>query len=461
MNPVIEKALRLAEASGASYAEARLTTTTTEVIEAEDGSIKEVSRNTVKGLGIRVFVGTSSGFAATSDLSEDSIRSAVEAAIAAARAVGGGSPLAERRVWKGRATSRLVVDPFEVDFREKVELVLEANKAALGVGGVKSSLTYLGIRREVREIGASDGADVIVDVTMTGLVQSVSAAEGASLERASDSDSAVAGWEFMEGRDWASFSRSVAELAVKALHAEVPKAGKYRVVADPRLIGLILHEAFGHALEGDLVSSGAYVLTGKIGETVASELVTVIDDGVVEGGYFVPFDDEGNRKEKVVAVEKGILKSYLTGRRQAAELGQAVTGNARAQDYASAPIVRQTNIFIEPGDWGFEEMIRELGNGLYLLGRSARGGQVDTASGTFTFSVGPSWVVESGEIKKMIKGVVVSGQVLETLKAVEAVGKDLRVRTSVFGGCGKEAQTVKVGLGGPHVLIKEIVVGGR
>ena len=461
MDPVIEKALRLAESSGASYAEARLTTTVTEVIEAEDGTIKEVSRNTVKGLGVRVFVGDSSGFAATSDLSEEAVRAAVEAAVAAARAVGGGAQLAERGVWRGRSASRLVIDPFGIDFSEKIELVLEANKAALGVDGVKSSLTYLGIRREVREVGTTDGADVVVDVTMTGLAQSVSAAEGASLERASDSESAVAGWEFMEERDWASFSRSVAELAVKALHAEVPKAGKYRVVADPRLIGLILHEAFGHALEGDLVSSSASVLKGRLGEVVASDLVTVVDDGLVEGGYFVPFDDEGSRKERVVAVEKGVLRSYLTGRRQAAELGQAVTGNARAQDYAHAPIVRQTNIFIEPGDWGFDEMIKELGDGLYLLGRSARGGQVDTASGTFTFSVGPSWVVEGGEIKKMIKGVVVSGQVLETLKAVEAVGKDLRVRTSVFGGCGKEAQTVKVGLGGPHVLIREIVVGGR
>lgn len=461
MNPVIEKALKIAEYSGASYAEARLTEITTEIIEAEDGYIKVVSRDTTKGLGIRVFLGNSSGFAATTDLSEDSIRSAVKAAIAAAEAVGSGTPLAERRVWRGRASSRLVVDPLEVDFKEKVGLVLETNKAALGVEGVKSSLTRLGIRREVREVGASDGAHVVVDVTMTGITQTVSAADGASMERVWDSESAVAGWEFIERGDWASFSQSVADLAVQALHADVPKAGRYRVVADPRLIGLILHEAFGHALEGDLVSSGASVLKGRVGEAVASEQVTVIDDGVVEGGYFVPFDDEGSRKERVVAVDKGILRSYLTGRREAAELGQGVTGNARAQDYASAPIVRQTNIFIEPGDWRSDEMIRELRNGLYLLGRSARGGQVDTASGTFTFSVGPSWVVEGGEIKKMIKGVVVSGQVLETLKAVEAVGKEVRVRTSVFGGCGKESQTVKVGLGGPHVIIGEMVVGGR
>jgi TldD protein len=222
----------------------------------------------------------------------------------------------------------------------------------------------------------------------------------------------------------------------------------------------MLHEAFGHASEGDLVMHRESVLYGKLGTKIASELVTIVDDGLAEGGYSAPFDDEGVAKKRTVVVEKGTLRGYLTHRQAAHELGIEVSGNDRAQDITFMPIVRQTNFFMLPGDARIEELFEGVSEGIYLKGRGAMGGQVNTAVGTFTFSVGPSYIIRNGEPAELVRGVVVSGNILETLMNVEAVARDLKVTTSVFGGCGKDGQLARVGDGGPHVKVSRIVVGG-
>jgi TldD protein len=142
-------------------------------------------------------------------------------------------------------------------------------------------------------------------------------------------------------------------------------------------------------------------------------------------------------------------------------MGMDVTGNARAMDFENTPIVRQTNYYMKPQDHSLEELAEGIEKGYYILGRGAGGGQVDVVGGTFTFAVGPSYVIERGEIREMVKGTTVSGFVLESLQTIDAVGKDLKISTNVFGGCGKGAQNVKVGDGGPHVRIRKITVGGK
>lgn len=461
LNELIDLALRHAESMGATLAEVRAQAIVSESVTADNGVLKEFSRTLRAGIGVRVLYSGRYGFSATNTLSKEAVLKAVENAFSAAKASEEEVKLAERPSFKDSAEADVKVDPFTVPEEEKVTLVLNANKAALQVPKIKSAVTILGAFEDFRRVVTSDGTDVTVKATMTGLAQLSVALEAGVMERMRDSEGAVAGWEFMKSRDWASFSKEVSATAAEAVSASTPPAGKFRVIADPRLIGLILHEAFGHALEGDLVYSGASVLAGRLGTQVAAPQVTIVDEGVVNGGYFVPYDDEGNRKGRTVVVEGGVLKSYLTSRATASALGMPVTGNGRAQDFASAPIVRQTNLYMVGGDWSLEEMIEDIEFGLYLTGRGAGGGEVDTAAGTFTFSVGPSRIIRKGELAEMVRGVVVSGMVLETLKGVEAVGKDVKIRTSVFGGCGKEGQTVKVGFGGPHVRIKEVTVGGR
>ncbi|MBO3799162.1 MAG: TldD/PmbA family protein [Thermoproteota archaeon] len=452
--------LGTAEKLGATYVEARAQRTNYELVTIDNGVLKEFSKTFSAGLGIRVFYDSRFGFSSTNDLNRESVKEAVEKAISAARVSRKVEKLGEREACKGVFKSSCRKKPEDVSDGEKVSLTLEVNKAGLSLEGVKSAVTRLGIQRDWRYVVTSDGVDLEYESSLLGFGHMSVAFEAGAMERVGDQESAVAGWEFIEGKDWSGFSFSVSKLAKEAVKAPLPPSGRLKAVADPEMVGLILHEAFGHACEGDLVSSGDSILSGRLGSEIASPIVTIVDDGLAEGGYFVPFDDEGNIKRRVMVVENGLLKSFMTGRETASMLNLPVSGNSRAQDFTHFPIVRQTNFFMMPGEHGFDEIIRETREGIYILGRGATGGQVDTASGTFTFSAGPSWMIRNGELAELVRGVVISGSILETLKGVEAVGRDLRITTSAFGGCGKDNQLARVGDGGPHVMIRELIVGG-
>ena len=454
------KALRIAETLGASYVEVRAQLISYELITVDNTVLREFSRTYRAGLGIRVLYNGSFGFSSTNELSEDSIRETVSRAITAARVSKKAETLGERESSKGKYTASWKIKPGDIPDEVKTGLMIRINKAGLSVEGIKSSVSRLGIQHDWRYVMSSDGVDLEYESYLIGVAHLSVAVESGSMERVSNQESSVSGWEFIEKRDWEEFTQNVSKLAKEAVKAPLPPAGRTRVIADPEMVGLILHEAFGHATEGDLVVSGTSILKNKLNERVASPLVTIVDDGIVEGGYYVPFDDEGNIKKRTTVVEEGVLKSFLTNRESAARLKLPVSGNGRAQDFTHPPIVRQTNFFMTPGNWGLEEMIKEVKEGLYLVGRGSGGGQVDTGAGTFTFSAGPSRLIKNGELGGLVRGVVVSGSILETLKGVEAVGKDLRITTSVFGGCGKDSQMVRVGDGGPHILIKELIVGG-
>ena len=460
----LERFLSYALSLGASYADMRYNVQHTEVITAENGNLREYSSSIRKGLGVRVIVDGYQGYASTSRLDSNSIKETIKKAIESARALRSKTEkvsLAEVPTVKDKVIAPCKVNPLDVDPKDKVELLLHVNNVSLEVQDVKSSLTRMGIQRDHRIFVSSDGSRIEVLVNLTGIGHLSVAGEAGRLERVADSRSKVAGYEFINSFNWEGFVREISELACKASKAGLPPAGTYTAVIDPDVVGLLLHEAFGHASEGDLVEAGSSVLSGQIGKTVASEYVTIVDEGVVDGGYFVPYDDEGVRKVKTVVVEKGILKSFLTSRRIASKLGVEVTGNGRAQDYATVPIVRQTNYYMLPGDYGVEELIEDVKEGIYVTGKGVTGGEVNPGVGTFTFSVGVSWIIRNGEKKEMVRGVTLSGFILDVLKSVDAVGKDLRIRTSVFGGCGKDHQTVKVGLGGPHIRVRKIIVGGR
>ncbi len=460
MRDLALEALRIAEILGVSYAEVRTQLVSYELVTVDNGVLREFSKAYRAGLGVRVLYNGSFGFSSTNELGKDSIRETVSRAIAAARVSKKVGTLGERKPGKGRYTSSWKIRPEEVSDEIKRELVSRANKAGLSIEGIKSSVSRLGIQHDWRYVVSTDGAELEYESYLIGVAHLSIAVESGSMERVSNQESLVSGWEFVEKKDWEEFAREVSKLAKEAVKAPLPPAGKMKVIADPEMVGLILHEAFGHATEGDLVASGTSILKNRLGEEVASSLVTIVDDGVVEGGYYVPFDDEGSFKTRTVVVENGLLKSFLTNRESAARLNLPVSGNGRAQDFSHMPIVRQTNFFMMPGDWSLEEMIKEVKEGLYLVGRGSSGGQVDTGAGTFTFSAGPSRIIRGGELGGLVRGVVVSGSILDTLRGVEAVGKALRITTSVFGGCGKDSQMVRVGDGGPHILIKELIVGG-
>ena len=449
---------------GARYSDARFQDLRQTLIVVENGVLRSYESDKLTGIGIRVLIGGAWGITSTSVLTKGVLRQKVAEAVRMAKAAKKLTRTVQlARVKPVEATIKQPVrtDPDDVPPDIKVKLLLEANKSAITGPEIKNSTSRLGFHHDVRMFVSSEGANVKTDITSSGFGQvSVAQADG-SMERVPEQRSQCAGYEFIESGDWNTFAAEVSQLAAKVVAAPMPPAGTYPAVLDPDLIGLFLHEALGHASEGDLVTSKESVLEGRVGESIANESVTMYDDGAIEGGYLVPFDDEGVPKTKTTIIEKGRLHGFLSSRDTAPELQLEPTGNARAQNFENKPIVRMTNVYMQPGDLSFQDLAREIDYGFYIRGRGSLGGQVDVGGGTFTFRAGPSYLIEKGEVKHMVRAVTLAGKILETLKTINAVGKDFTVTTSVFGGCGKDGQLAKVGDGGPHVRLGKLTIGGR
>ncbi|MCD6502814.1 MAG: TldD/PmbA family protein [Thermoplasmata archaeon] len=462
--PDLEKFLGYAEKLGAEHVTIRFNNTKYELISVVNGVVSEYTYTNNSGIGISVLVNKSPGFASTNSLDDASIKKAVEDAVNAAKAVKGKSyeiELAETKAIKDKVSGPYKVCPFDVDEKEKIEILMDANKVAKEVEGVKSASTRLGLELDQRVIVSNDGIHVEVTTRLVGLSHISVAGEAGSMERVWDSRSQSAGFEFIRSQDWNEMAIEISNMALDLSKAKVPKAGRYTVVLHPDVVGLLIHEAFGHASEGDLVYAGASVLANKIGEEIGVKEVSVVDEGIVEGGYFFPYDDEGVPKKKTYIVKDGKLMGYLTSRAIAKALNMELTGNARAQDFRNQVLVRQTNYYIEPRDMSPEELIEDIDYGIYITGKGAGGGEVNSAIGTFTFGVGYSRIIRNGELAEPVRGVTLTGMILEVLKNIDGIGKDLEIRTSVFGGCGKSGQRVRVGDGGPHIRVRNMIVGGR
>lgn len=458
----LEKILDRAVDLGASYADARYQCYDYELITVENKTLKSYSSRRLSGLGIRIAIKGAVGYASTSDLRWNSLEKTLENAIKAAKSIKREKqPFSEAEINTADVKLPIKTDPTDVSSEEKVSITLDANKAAWISDEIKSAITRLGLSKDSRLFISSEGAKVSVETTLVGLMHESVAKVNGVMERVPYSESMCAGFEFIKSKDWNSFAADISELAIKAASSKTPPPGTYPVIVDPEVVGLLLHEAFGHASEGDLVFTGESVLHNKLGNQLASELVTIIDEGTVDGGYFYPFDDEGTKKERSVIVEKGVLKGYIHDRNSALQFRVEPTGNGRAQDFENVPIVRQTNYYMEPRGYKFEELIEDIDFGIYVRGKGTTGGQVEVGMGTFTFGVGPSKVIKNGKLAETVRGVVISGSILETLKTVDAVGKDLKITTSVFGACGKNGQRASVGYGGPHVRVRKMTVGGR
>jgi TldD protein len=459
---LLEKLLDRIGSSDTSYGDVRFQRLESEFIKVDNKRLTDYSSRSLSGIGVRVICDGSIGFASTSDLSwrglEEALSNSLEGA--GARRADFADPLGEREALRVDVGIPMKVDPWDVPPEEKVELAIDANKAAWNDDRIRNATTRIGLTKDQRIFMSTEGAEVKVFTPLVGLGHNSIAEEAGVKEVIYSSESLCAGYEFIEEMDWNSFTTDISDLALEAVASETAPPGTYPVVVDNDVVGLVLHEALGHATEGDIVTTGGSVLKGRLGSEIASEIVSIYDEGVVERGLFYPYDDEGTKKGRTALVEGGILRGYLTDRRSAKSLDQDCTGNGRAQDFENFTLTRQTNYYMEPGDHSQEELVEGIEQGILVQGKGMRGGQVDTAMGTFTFGVGPSRVIRNGEVGEFVRGVVISGSILEVLRTVDAVGKDFKIRTNVFGGCGKGAQTVKTGMGGPSIRAK-MTVGGQ
>jgi len=464
MEEIFDKIVKKGFQLGAEYVDMRYQEEKSEVIVSENGKFARYESEAARGAGITAIVDGIPGFASTTIIKPNTLLEVLDEAIKIAKTsikLVNKKVYAEVEPYADKKEVYVKVDPFEVSSDEKVSFVVDVNKAAIVGDEIKNVSTALGVEEDKRWFLSSEGANVKTKVVLTGLRHHSVAKVNGAMERVRDAETFVGGYEFFKEFNAENFVINLSKLAIDAAKAKPAKPGTYPVVADPDIIGLILHEAFGHASEGDLVASKESILCGKLGEKVASEYVTIVDGGTVDGGYPVWYDDQGVKKMKTIIVKDGVLDGYLLSRETASNLGLEPTGNARAQDFENVAIVRQTNYYMEPRDYSFEELVEDIDFGYYIKGKGGGGGQVDVGVGSFIFNAGPSYVIEKGEIKELVKSVSISGLILETLKGVDAVGKDFKVRTSVFGGCGKSAQRVRVGHGGPFVRIRKMIVGGR
>jgi len=454
LHMVVNKVLSL----GASYADVRYEELEGTSIDVTMGTVESADQLMRRGAGIRVLYSGAWGFASTEIITKEALQEAAKSALKMAKVAASVKEkkvrLAGARPYKDKVVAKVGENPADVDPAEKVKLTLELDKTARSYGEAVKDLTIRYRDSNLQKIFvSSEGAEIQLKYVRTYLAAHVVARQGANISPAYETMGGVKGYEIMEGEAPFETVKTAAERAVKLLDARVPRGGHHTVVLDNKILALIVHEAFGHTAEADLVISGS-VLTGKIGRKVASELVTIVDDPGPEGANgWTPYDDEGVKARRVVIVDKGVLMEYMQSRETAAELGMEPTGNARAQDYTFAPIVRMRNTYMLPGDWEPEEIIAETKHGYYLKG--AMGGQAD-ANGDFMFNVQEAWLIENGELKEAYKGATVSGNALDVLSSIDAVGKDLKINFP--GTCGKW-QLAPVDGGGPHIRCK-IIVGG-
>jgi len=291
----------------------------------------------------------------------------------------------------------------------------------------------------------------------TGVALNVTARDGANVQSYARSFGKTQGFASLTGLE--PEIETIAGIAIDLLKAEKVTAGRYDVVIDPLLAGVFAHEAFGHLSEADFIYQNPPVRElMKVGTQYGIDELSIVDDGTLarERGYLA-FDDEGVPSQKTYLLKEGRIAGHLHSRHTAAKMGEGLTGNCRAVSYRFAPIVRMTNTYIEPRSASLEQMLGEMQSGLYVVG--ALGGMTELES--FTFSSQYAWRVEHGQKTKLVRDVILSGNIFDILRRIDAIGSDLKLFGGL-GGCGKAGQSpLPVGNGGPHVRIRDVVIGGK
>ena len=426
----------------------------------EDGIIKEGSHSLDQGVGVRAMSGEKTGFAYSDAIVLPALLEASGAARAIARSGQSGRLAAWSRGQGGLSLYRPVnpLDTLSAD--DKVALLrqldAEARKQDPRVEQVIVSLS--GVYDTVL-VAASDGrlcADVrpLVRVNVSVIVQ-----DGGRRENASAGGGGRYGYDwFLENDRALEYAREAVRQALVKLSAEEAPAGSMPVVLGPGWPGVLLHEAIGHGLEGDFNRKGTSAFTGRIGERVASPLCTIVDDGTLANRRgSLNCDDEGIPTECTTLIEKGVLKGYMQDTLNARLMGVRPTGNGRRESYAHLPMPRMTNTYMLAGPHDPGEIIASVERGLYAV--NFGGGQVDITSGKFVFSASEAYLIENGKITRPVKGATLIGSGPDVLNHVSMVGNDLELDAGV-GVCGKDGQSVPVGVGQPTLKIDSMTVGG-
>ncbi len=426
----------------------------------EEGVVKKATRNVSQGVGVRVVAGARSGYAHSDEVSLDRLELAARTAraIAEERSATTAVPVASPATTAHDLYS-LARPPIDTPAADLVALLARMDAAARAVDPhVTNVLAGIGIEQHVVLVVDSTGRVVgdvrpLVHVSVTCIAER----DGVRQQGSYGGGGRFPFETLADGRA-ERFARQAARQAVVNLDAEDAPAGTMTVVLGPGWPGILLHEAIGHGLEGDFNRKRVSAFTDRIGTRVASELCTVIDDGTIaarRGSLNV--DDEGTPTQRTVLIEKGVLRGYLQDRLNASLMGMPATGNGRRESFAHLPMPRMTNTFMLAGEDDPADILRSVDRGLYAV--YFGGGQVDITSGKFVFSASEAYLIEGGKVTRPVRGATLIGNGPDVLTRISRVGADLRLDEGI-GTCGKDGQSVPVGVGLPTVRLDGLTVGG-
>lgn len=454
----ISRALSEALHTGGDFAEVFVEDKRSSSAHLDDGRVEELSSGRDRGAGIRVVVGETTGFAHTADLSERSLVAAARAAAAAARGSGGGVEVAPLRPSAVQPSNGVQVLPEDVPKARRVELLQAADDAARSRG---SAITQVAAscadsRRRIL-VANSEGAFATDDVVRTLFSVSCVADGDTGMQTGRESVGHTIGFELFDRYDVAELAERAAGRALTKLVARPAPSGQLPIVIGSGGGGVLFHEACGHGLEADLVAKGASVFRDRRDEQVASELVTLVDDGTMAGewGHYA-IDDEGNAAQRNVLIERGVLTDYLWDVLRSRREGRPASGNGRRQSYQHLPMVRMTNTYLLAGQDDPDEIVASTPRGVYV--KHLGGGQVNTATGDFVFGMSEAYLIEDGELTEPLREGNLIGNGPEVLRNIDAVGHDFAMGPP--GTCGKDGQGVPVGDGVPTLRVASLTVGG-
>jgi TldD protein len=443
---------------GVDYADLYFQYSRTEAWTLDEGIVKAGSFNIEQGVGVRAVAGEKSAFAYSDDISLGALTSAADATRAIARQAGDGRAPVPRHGGGLRLYAPL--DPVaSLDSAAKVALLNRLESYARGRDPrVTQVIASLAGEYDVVLVARSDGllaADVrpLVRVSLQVIAEA-----GGRREQGSAGGGGRFDYSYFSDDVLRDLAHKAVDQALVNLEARPAPAGAMTVVLGPGWPGILLHEAIGHGLEGDFNRKGSSAFSGRVGQRVAAPGVTVVDDGTIAGRRgSLNVDDEGNPTQCTVLIEDGVLRGYLQDSLNARLMGVPVTGNGRRESFAHLPMPRMTNTCMLNGDRDPEEIIRSVEKGLYAV--NFGGGQVDITSGKFVFSAAEAYLIENGRVTQPVKGATLIGNGPDVLTRVSMIGNDMALDPGV-GTCGKDGQSVPVGVGQPTLRIDGLTVGG-
>ncbi|MFW9957677.1 MAG: TldD/PmbA family protein [Candidatus Odinarchaeota archaeon] len=460
MEDLAQIAIEAALKTGARFADVRIENSATTIIELNDGVSKQSLSSRLKGAGIRAFIDGAWAFAHTTDLTKSGMRatgtSVAKMAIATRKRV------SEKFEIEGPSVQARsyynVKKPFsKTTIEEKMAFVKAIDDQARDYDArVSSTRTIYGDLWTELYLANSLGTNVYTQNSIPRIISAPTAKEGTNRQRVLKSLGVRGGYEIMDSDEAQNIGTAAAELVIELLSSVSVKGGVYNVVMDPILNGVMIHEAFGHAVEADNWPAHATVLEDKVGTLVGPENLSIIDDPTLDGmrGSY-EYDWEGTKAKKRLLVKEGILTDLLHSLETASRLNLEANGASRSQSFMYEPLPRMSNTFMEPGDWEVDELIQDTMSGILLC--SFNYGYTQTAKGQFMFQASHGYLIENGEKGQMIRDVSLAGNILEVLAKVDAIGNDFMLDA---GTCGKNGQAVPTMTGGPHARIREVPVGG-